>query len=79
MPAMEEESSSSGESHPQEESSETASIPASIVGGQKVSPGDVIRLEVVSADGGTITVKYADPEENEKMMGAEAMASEFND
>lgn len=61
-----------------EEKSETASIPTSIVGDQKVSPGDVIRLQVVSADGDTITVKYADPEQEEKPMGAEAMASEFD-
>jgi len=60
---------------------ETASIPASIVGGQEVSPGDVIRLEVVSTDGETITVKYAQPEATEEAApkkGVEGMAAEFD-
>ena len=60
-----------------EDKAETASIPTSIVD-KKVSPGDVIRLEVVSMDGDTITVKCCDPEEKEKPMGAEAMAAEFD-
>jgi len=40
---------------------DSATIPLSILGGQRVSPGDVIRLEVVGADDdtGTVTVKYA--------------------
>lgn len=39
----------------------STSIPASILGGQSVSPGDVIRLEVINADdeNGMVTVKYA--------------------
>ena len=40
---------------------ETTDIPDSLLEGQSVQPGDVIRLEVVSAnpDSGTVTVKYA--------------------
>lgn len=61
----------------------TASLPASILAGQSVSPGDVVRLEVVSADDkdGTITVKYAaEPakEEPPAKRGMESMAAEFD-
>lgn len=45
------------------EESETVEIPISMLAGQTVAPGDVVRLEVVSSndDSGTITVKYAMP------------------
>lgn len=41
--------------------SETVDIPVSMLMGQTVSPGDVIRLEVVTVneDSGTVTAKYA--------------------
>lgn len=50
---------------PQEDSAETTEIPVSMLEGQSVQPGDVVRLEVVSnnEDSGTITVKYAQPKE----------------
>lgn len=40
---------------------ETVDIPVSMLAGQNVSPGDVIRLEVtaVNEDSGTVTAKYA--------------------
>lgn len=43
---------------------ETVDIPASILQGKTVNPGDVVRLEVVTADdgSGTVTVKYATEE-----------------
>jgi len=61
------ESESDVDTAPEMPEAETASggdsttIPISILGGQKVSPGDVIRLEVIGADDdtGTVTVKYA--------------------
>ena len=37
----------------------TATIPAALLAGKTVAPGDVIRLEVVSADGDEIAVKYS--------------------
>lgn len=54
--------------NPMEESEEgeapeggTATIPTSLLAGQAVNPGDVVRLEVVSTDpkSGMVTVKYA--------------------
>lgn len=46
---------------PEEVESETVEIPTSLLGEQTVSPGDVVRLEVVALndDSGTVTVKYA--------------------
>lgn len=49
------------EDSPAEESAETATIPTSLIGGQTVQPGDVIKLKVVSSDEDTITVEYAHP------------------
>ena len=64
-----------------ESSSETVSLPMSILGGQEVKPGDVVRLEVVSADGDNVTVKYASeapaPVAEEKK-GMEGMAAAFD-
>lgn len=42
---------------------ETATLDASILSGQEVSEGDVVRLRVVSVDeeGGSIIVAYAKP------------------
>ena len=59
----------------------TASLPAGILQGQKVAPGDVVRLEVTSVDEdtGDVTVKYATspkPSEEEPR-GIEGMAAEF--
>lgn len=52
---------------PEEVSEETVDIPVSMLAGQTASPGDVVRLEIVSVndDSGTVTVKYA----TEKPMG----------
>ena len=45
------------------ESAETATLSTEMLGGQKVAPGDVVRLEVVSIsdEDGTVQVKYASP------------------
>jgi hypothetical protein len=63
-----------------ESESETATIPASLIGGKTVSPGDVIRLEVVGVDedSGEIQVKYASPKEKMRM-GIDEMAGKFDD
>lgn len=70
------EDSSEMESAPGD-SSETTDIPVSMLEGKSVSPGDVVRLEVVSnnEDSGTITVKYA----SEKPMASaiDSAASKF--
>jgi hypothetical protein len=55
----------------------------SLLGGQSVSPGDVVRLEVtgVDEDSGEVTVKYASEkpaQEPAKKMGMEGMAAEFD-
>lgn len=49
---------------------ETATLSLSLLGGQSVKPGDVIRLEVVesSEDDGTVTVKYRRPGASETVM-----------
>ncbi len=70
-----------GEEAPMEE--QTASIPLSLLGGQSVSPGDVVRLEVtgVDEDSGEVSVKYASEKpaaEPAKKMGMEGMAAEFD-
>lgn len=56
------------------ETSETASLPLSVLGGS-VEPGDVVRLEVVSVEGETATVKYAAAPETG---GIDEMSAEFN-
>ena len=67
-----------GESQSAEESSET--LPASLLAGKAVKPGDVVRIEVVSVDdeGGTWEGKYASspkPLKSESTM--DEMASRF--
>ena len=59
--------------------SETVSIPLSMLAGKSVSPGDVIRLEVVESDdeGGVVKVKYATETEDEPMGGIEGAAAAF--
>lgn len=59
-----------------EEGGETVEIPVSLLGGQEVAPGDVVRLEVVSSgdESGMVTVKYATEKEPE---GIEDAASQF--
>ncbi len=49
-----------------EDAGETTEIPSSMLEGQTVKPGDVVRLEVVAdnSDSGTITVKYAQPSDS---------------
>lgn len=54
----------------------TASLPLSIIAGQTVSPGDVISLRVVSADGESIVVAYDHPQD-ETPAGSEELAQEF--
>ncbi len=73
--------SDQGEEAPMEQ--QTVSIPMSILGGQSVKPGDVVRLEVtgVDEDSGEVTVKYASEkpaQEPAKKMGMEGMAAEFD-
>lgn len=61
------------------DSSETTHIPMSLLAGKKVSPGDVVRLEVVETDedGGFIKVKYAQSKES-KSSAIEDAATAFN-
>ena len=60
--------------------SETVQIPTTLLGGKTVSPGDVVRLEVVDVDedGGFVNVKYSQPKAPPKKQGVEAMAAEFD-
>lgn len=62
-----------------EVASETAQIPLSLLGGQALGVGDVVRLRVVSVDdeGGTATVEYDHPEEPKEPANSEEMASEL--
>lgn len=60
-----------------ESSSETISLPKSMLRGKTAAVGDVVRLKVVSDDGESLTVEYAEEPAKEKPMGVEAMASEF--
>ncbi len=59
------------------EGGETATLDLSMLGGQSVNPGDVVKLEVVSVspDDGTLTVKYAQP----KTGGVDKAAAVFNE
>lgn len=56
---------------------ETATLSLEMLGGQKVSPGDTVRLEVVevSDEDGTVTVKYSNP----KNGGIAKAAAVFNE
>lgn len=68
---------------PAEESQETTEIPLSIVGGQPVKEGDVIRLTVVGVnqEGGSITVTYAHGGGGggrQYRGGSDSMAAEFD-
>lgn len=58
-----------------EDSSETTTIPKSMIGGQSVGPRDILRFEVVSEDEDGIVVKYAQPK---KSMGIDEMAGQFD-
>lgn len=68
------EHASGAEEYPDTDQSETAELPLSIVGGQAVKEGDVVRLRVVSVGDGSLTVQYAAPA---KMGGSDGMAKEF--
>lgn len=63
-----------------EEVSETFQIPLSSLGGKSASPGDVVRLEIVTVDeeGGMLNVKYAKPKEQPKKLGLDSMAAQFD-
>jgi hypothetical protein len=66
--------------NPQEESSESATLPISVLGGKDVQPGDEVSVKVVSVDSenGTVTVECCtDSGEMKKPGGVDAMASEF--
>lgn len=62
-----------------ESTNETVDLPSSILAGQTVAPGDVVRLEVVSVDDSTgmVTAKYATAPAPEA--GSDSMASEFDE
>lgn len=64
------------------ETGETTTIPLSIVGGQEVKPGDVVRLRVVSVDGENLTVEYDDgeseKEDESENMDMKMAADKFN-
>lgn len=64
---------------PPESTNETVDLPASILAGQTVAPGDVVRLEVVSVDDetGMVTAKYATATPTAK--GSDSMAEEFDE
>lgn len=61
------------------EESVTTVIPAAMLGGQEVAPGDVVQLEVVSVDSetGDVTARYAMPEETEEVGGIDEMSAAF--
>lgn len=66
---------------PLEEDTETASIPVSLLDGQPVKPGDVVRLKVISVDAenGSVNVAYDHaPQPKPMPKDTEAMADEMN-
>ena len=64
---------------PEEVTEETAIIPSTMLGGQTVAPGDVVKLEVVSVDENTgdVTAKYAAEPEMAETGGIDEMAAAF--
>lgn len=58
-----------------DESKETASIPTSLLAGQMVKPGDVVRLRVVSVDEDEVTVSYDHAEADDE--GSDALAAKL--
>lgn len=63
---------------PEEESSDSATLPASVLGGKDVKVGDVVRVKVTAvADDGSVTVEAVGEESNPKM-GVKAMQAEFD-
>ena len=58
---------------------EATTIPLSVLGGQSVEPGDVVRLRVVSVDedNGTVDVEYAHAGKGPDMMSM--MANKFDE
>lgn len=60
-----------------ETAEETTMLPITLLAGQKVAPGDVVRLEVVSVndDDGSVEVKYATA--TPKPSAIDGMASKF--
>lgn len=63
---------------PESGESQTTTIDSSILGGQEVEPGDVVRLKVVSVDqeNGTIELAYDHPSKHGDMM--DEMAGKFD-
>lgn len=59
-------------------SGETTVIPSSLLGGNTVKPGDVVRLEVVSMDENGVTVRYSKPKEGQKAGSIDMMAEVFD-
>lgn len=59
------------------EQSETVELPLSILGGQEVSAGDVVRLEVVETGDGIVRVRYP-RETKEEKKGVEALGAMFD-
>jgi len=61
------------------EVAETVSLPPSILGGQTVAPGDIVRLEVVEVgEDGSVSVKYATESKSETpARGESAIAAAF--
>lgn len=61
------------------EESVTTVIPAAMLGGQEVAPGDIVQLEVVSVDSetGDVTARYAMSEETPEAGGIDEMAAVF--
>lgn len=76
---MTEEMPEEGMAPESEETSETVSLPASMLGGKSVAPGDVVRLKVVDiGDDGSVSVTYAEePEKQKATRGQEAIAAAF--
>jgi hypothetical protein len=66
------------ESPVEDDSQETVTAPLSMLGGQTVQPGDVVRLKVVSVDdtNGTFDAAYDHPK---KESGISEMASKFDE
>lgn len=69
----------SGGTQTEENEGETTTIPLSMLEGQSVNPGDVIRLKVISVDeqGGVVNVAYDHPMEDKEPQGSDELAGQM--
>lgn len=61
-----------------DESAEQATVPASLLEGREVKPGDTVKFKVVSNDGDNVVIECMDDEKPDHRLATDKMAAEFD-